>query len=136
MARAPIVTAAAADPLLTDLTRALGAAGLSSTLDSARAITVFAPDNSAFNGFGAGNLNTLLASRSDLRRVLDYLVVNGRITPTELATGASLTTLLGSQIQPARKGTVYKINSARVVCGNIQTANATVYIIDKLIIPQ
>jgi uncharacterized surface protein with fasciclin (FAS1) repeats len=32
-------------------------------------------------------------------------------------------------------GTVYEVNNADVICGNIQTANATVYIINKVLQP-
>jgi uncharacterized surface protein with fasciclin (FAS1) repeats len=32
-------------------------------------------------------------------------------------------------------GTTYSVNGASVVCGNVQTANATVYIIDSVLMP-
>jgi len=135
MAQAPVATAAANSPLLSDLGRAVQAAGLAATLNSAKAITVFAPDNKAFAALGSGNVNTLMASKSDLKKVLEYHIVNGRITPADLASGAPLTSLLGTAIHPQKTGDGYAINNAEVVCGNIQTANATVYIVDKLLIP-
>lgn len=135
MAEAPVGTATARNPLLVDLAHAVQAAGLVSTLNSAKAITVFAPDNYAFASFGSGNVQTLMASKADLRRVLEYGIVNGRITPAELATGVPLKTLIGTTVRPTVTGTVYKINTADVVCGNIQTENATVYVVDKLLFP-
>lgn len=36
---------------------------------------------------------------------------------------------------PALMGSTYEINSADVVCGNVQTANATVYIINTVLMP-
>jgi uncharacterized surface protein with fasciclin (FAS1) repeats len=135
MAGAPVVTAASHNPLLSDFVRAIHAAGLTSALNSAKAITVFAPDNDAFAAIGSGNLQTLMDSRADLRKVLEYHVVNGRVTSADLATGAALTSLQGTNVQPLRTGDVYTINNAEVVCGNVQTANATVYIINKVLIP-
>jgi uncharacterized surface protein with fasciclin (FAS1) repeats len=32
-------------------------------------------------------------------------------------------------------GSVYEVNGANVICGNIQTANATVYVINKVLTP-
>jgi len=135
MAAAPVAVAAAHNPLLSDLSRAVRAAGLASTLNSASAITVFAPDNAAFAALGSGNVKTLLANKADLVKVLEYHVVKGRVTPAELATGKPLTSLLGLKIQPAISGGVYEINNASVICGNIKTSNATVYILDKVLIP-
>lgn len=135
MASAPVATAASHNPQLTDLAHAISAAGLTSSLNSAKAITVFAPDNAALRALGSGNVKTLMANRPDLVKVLQYHVVNGRVTPAELATGKPLMTQLGLPVRPARSGHRYKINSAEVVCGNIQTANATVYIVSKVLIP-
>jgi uncharacterized surface protein with fasciclin (FAS1) repeats len=135
MASAPVATAASHNPQLTDLAHAISAAGLTSSLNSAKAITVFAPDNAALKALGSGNVKTLMANRSDLVKVLQYHVVNARVTPAELATGKPLMTQLGLPVHPARSGHRYKINSAEVVCGNIQTSNATVYILNKVLIP-
>ena len=135
MAAAPVVTAASHNPMLTFLAHAVTAAGLAHRLNSARAITVFAPDNSAFAGLGSGNVRTLLASRADLIRVLKDHVVDGRVTPAELAAGRPLTSLAGLPVRPAVTGADYKIDNADVICGNVQTANATVYILNKVLIP-
>jgi len=57
------------------------------------------------------------------------------VTPSELAQGAPLRTLEGGTLKPSKMGSVYEVNTAHVICGNIHTANATVYIIDKVLIP-
>jgi uncharacterized surface protein with fasciclin (FAS1) repeats len=135
LAAAVVVTAASRDPRLSELVHAIRVAGLTTKLNAARSITVFAPDNSAFARLGSGNLSTLLASKADLRRVLEYHVVAGRRTPADLVSGATVRTLLGTTVRPFRSGRGYRINNANVVCGNIRTANATVYIIDRVLIP-
>ncbi len=135
MAAAPVATAAAHNLMLTDFANAIKAAGLAGRLNSAKAITVFAPEDSAFAALGHGNLTTLLASRSDLTKVVKYHVVGGRQTPADLAGGKHLITLLGTVIVPAKSRSEYRVNNAAVVCGNIQTANATIYIVDKILVP-
>ena len=130
----PVVTAATHNPLLSDLTRAINGAGLASGLDAMHTLTVFAPANSAFSKL-SGSTMTMMHSRAEVTRILKYHVVRGHVTPAELASGKPLTTLEGSALKPSRMGTVYEVNSADVICGGIQTANATVYIINKVLIP-
>jgi uncharacterized surface protein with fasciclin (FAS1) repeats len=135
MAGVPVATAASHNPLLSDLVRAVQAAGLTNTLNSAKSITVFAPDNAAFAQLGSKNVGTLMGNRADLTKVLEYHVVQGRKTPADLATGKELRTLLGLPIHPAKRGDTYAIGNAQIICGNVQTSNATVYIIDRVLLP-
>lgn len=130
----PVVTAAAHNPLLADLTRAIKGAGLASGLDAMHMLTVFAPSDSAFSKL-SGTTMTMMHSRAELVKILKYHVVSGRVTPGELASGKPLTTLEGSTLKPAKMGAVYEVNSADVICGGIQTANATVYIINRVLVP-
>jgi uncharacterized surface protein with fasciclin (FAS1) repeats len=133
MASVPVVTAVAHYPLLTDLAHAAKVAGLAATLNSASAVTLFAPDNSAFRALGRGNYNTLMASKADLAEVLKYHVVTGRVTPAELAERKPLTTLAGLPVHPVRSRNVYKVNGVQVICGNLRTANATIYIVNGVL---
>src|ERR1700729_2513611 len=77
----------------------------------------------------------LLADKAELTKILTYHVVSGRYTPAQLASGKALKTLEGGMITPALKDGTYTINGANVVCGNVQTANATVYIISSVLMP-
>ncbi len=135
MARSPVATAASHNPVLSDLVHALRVAGLTGMFNSARSITLFAPDNAAFAALGSGNLSTLLASKADLRQVLEHHVVPGRTTPADLASGRTLTTLLGTKVHPVLTDGGYRVNNATVICGDVRTANAVVYIINKILIP-
>jgi uncharacterized surface protein with fasciclin (FAS1) repeats len=67
--------------------------------------------------------------------VLKYHVVAGRHSPVGLASGKHLTTLLGTMIIPAKSRGKYRVNNAEVVCGNIQIANGTIYIVNKVLVP-
>jgi uncharacterized surface protein with fasciclin (FAS1) repeats len=136
MATAPVATAASANPVLSTLVTAVTKAGLVDTLNSASGITVFAPDNSAFAKIPTTTLNGVLANKSELTKILTYHVVSGRITPAQLASGMSLKTLEGGTVTTAMSGGTYTVNGADVVCGNVQTANATVYIISSVLMPK
>ncbi len=135
MATAPVATAASANPVLSTLVAAVEKAGLVDTLNSAAGITVFAPDNAAFAKLPAATLASVLANKAELTKILTYHVVAGRYTPAQLASGAPLKTLEGATVTPALMGSTYEVNSADVVCGNVQTANATVYIINTVLMP-
>jgi uncharacterized surface protein with fasciclin (FAS1) repeats len=132
MATAPVATAASANPVLSTLVTAVTKAGLVDTLNSASGITVFAPDNAAFAKIPTTTLDGVLANKTELTKILTYHVVSGRITPAQLASGTALKTLEGGTVTPAMSGGTYTVNGADVVCGNVQTANATVYIIGSV----
>jgi len=134
MAMDPVVTAASHNPLITTLAAEITKAGLASTLDSASGITVFAPDNQAFKNLTAHDM-AMMAGQAELGRILKYHVARGRITPEELASGMTLSTLEGSPLHTAKMGSTYEVNNAAITCGNLHTANATVYIINAVLMP-
>ena len=49
---------------------------------------------------------------------------------------SGLAGLLTGAVAPGKMGGSYEVNDAHVVCGNVQTANATVYIIDTVLMPR
>jgi uncharacterized surface protein with fasciclin (FAS1) repeats len=135
MATAPVATAASANPLLKTLVAAVGAADLGDTLNSADGITVFAPTNDAFGKIPKKALDGVLADKALLTKILTHHVVAGQLSPDELA--GTHKTLEGDSITVKGSGeefTVGKENAA-VLCGNIPTANATVYVIDTVLMP-
>ena len=135
MADDPVATAASNNPVLSTLVTAVTAANLGDTLNSAEDITVFAPTNDAFE---AMDQETLTAAMDDptglLSTVLTGHVVEGRITPDMLA--GEHETLAGTTITVEGSDEDFTVNGdAMVVCGNVETANATVYIIDGVLLP-
>jgi len=135
MSAAPVATAASNNPVLSTLVTAVKKAGLVDTLNSASGITVFAPDNAAFAKIPKSTLDSVLGNKAELTKILTYHVASGRITAAELASGKPIKTLEGSTVTPSKMGGTYEVNSAHVVCGDVQTANATVYIIDSVLMP-
>jgi uncharacterized surface protein with fasciclin (FAS1) repeats len=135
MSMAPVVTAARHNPLLTSFAADVKMAGLTGDLNSMHAVTVFAPANSAFSKLPASEMD-MMHSTAELAKILKYHIVSGRVTPAELAHGMALQTLEGGSVKGAKMGSVYEVNNAQVICGNIQTANATVYVINKVLVPR
>ncbi|HEV8173278.1 MAG TPA: fasciclin domain-containing protein [Actinoplanes sp.] len=132
LAKQPVASAAAQTPALSTLAAAVTKAGLVDTLNNAQNIAVFAPVNDAFAKVPQATLNQVLADQQALTNILKYHVVGQR--PTNLDS-ASLTTLQGGQIKTAKSSGTYTANDATILCGNIQTANATVYLIDTVLMP-
>ncbi|MFE7356470.1 fasciclin domain-containing protein [Streptomyces sp. NPDC057543] len=135
MSKERVATAAANNPKLTKLALALKDAGLTTKLNDAKHITLFAPTNAAFDKISKMKLAGLLKDKGQLKKVLTYHVVDKTITPSELPNG-SFKTLEGSMLKTTGSGTSFKVNdTAKIVCGDIKTANATVYLVDKVLMP-
>lgn len=135
MATEPVATAASANPLLKTLVTAVGEAGLVDTLNSAEGITVFAPTDDAFGKIPPKDLKGVLADKDLLTKVLTYHVVAGQLTPADLA--GTHETLEGEKVVVKGSGEDFTVGDAdaKVLCGNIPTANATVYVIDSVLMP-
>ncbi|HJS27024.1 MAG TPA: fasciclin domain-containing protein, partial [Actinomycetota bacterium] len=134
----PVVTAAGENPLLTSLVEDLELAGLTDTLNSAEDLTVFAPTNDAFAAAGAADPEGMEAMMADptgeFAGLLSYHVVEGQIAPDELP--GEHETLQGATLTVEGSGDSFTVNgSASVVCGDIHTDNATVYVIDEVLHP-
>jgi uncharacterized surface protein with fasciclin (FAS1) repeats len=135
MATDPVATAASNNPLLKTLVTAVGEAGLGDTLNSADALTVFAPTDDAFAKIPSETLNGLLADKKMLTTVLTHHVVAGKLSPDMLA--GTHQTLAGDTIEVQGSDDEFTVTGAdaKVLCGNIPTANATVYVIDTVLVP-
>lgn len=136
MATAPVATAASANPLLTTLVKAVGAADLVDTLNSAPALTVFAPTNDAFNKIPKKQLNAVLKDKKTLTTILTHHVIGEQLAPDQLA--GTHKTLAGDMLKVTGSGENFKVGpeKATVLCGNVPTANATVYVIDTVLMPK
>ncbi|MFF4873588.1 fasciclin domain-containing protein [Streptomyces sp. NPDC090109] len=136
MAKDPVATAASNNPALSTLVTAVKQAGLVDTLNNAQNITVFAPTNDAFAKIPKADLDKVLADKEMLTKILTYHVVGQKLTPKQLENG-TFETLQKSTLTTKGSGEEYTVNdSSKVVCGNVPTANATVYIVDTVLMPK
>lgn len=136
MATAPVASAASANPLLSTLVTAVTEAGLVDTLNSADGITVFAPVNDAFAAIPPKQLKAVLKDKPTLTKILTHHVVAGQLSPEQLA--GEFETLAGDMLTVQGSGEDFQIGAenATVLCGNVPTANATVYIVDTVLMPE
>lgn len=136
MAQDPVATAASNNPDLSTLVTAVKKAGLVDTLNSAKDITVFAPTNEAFAKIPKAQLDKVLADKAMLTKILTYHVVGQKLAVKDLASG-TYPTLEKGKLMTAGSGSSYKVNdTANIVCGDVPTSNATVEIIDSVLMPK
>lgn len=138
MAGQPVATAAAENPQLTKLSHDIKAAGLTSTLNSASGLTVFAPTDRAFASMNAMDKHAMTMAmqnpKGQLAPILKYHVIPMRLNPDQLA--GTHTTLQGSTLRVTGSGHTFTVNgTAMVVCGDIHTSNGIVYLIDHVLTP-
>jgi uncharacterized surface protein with fasciclin (FAS1) repeats len=139
MVNDPVVTAASHNPMLTTLTKAVTAANLADTLNSAPGLTVFAPNDAAFKVLETNNpgvTNQLTTSPdSKLTNILKYHLVGQRYDAAGIVQAGTLDSLEGGKIKISGTAAAPTINGAQVACGNIPTKNATVFIITQVLAP-
>jgi uncharacterized surface protein with fasciclin (FAS1) repeats len=133
----PVATAASNNPLLTTLVTAVGAVpGLADTLNAAPALTVFAPTDDAFAKIPEKELKAVLADQATLTAILSHHVVGEQLDPAAIA--GEHDTLNGDTVTvegDPETGMTVDGGAANVICGNIPTKNATVYVIDSVLMP-
>lgn len=133
----PVATAASNNPLLGKLEAAVKAAGLVDTLNSAQNLTVFAPYDKAFDALGEQKFKELAGMPDKLGSILKYHVVPQRMDAKGLAEAGEVQSLNKSAapLKIEGSGQDITVNGNKVLCGNIPTANATVFVIDKVMTP-
>ncbi|HLS77865.1 MAG TPA: fasciclin domain-containing protein [Nocardia sp.] len=137
MATQPVSAAAADSPVLTTLAAALSGGlnpqvDLTATLDGGE-FTVFAPVDAAFEALDPATVEGLQTDSAALTQILTYHAVPGRIGPDDIA--GTQTTVEGSDVTVTRDGDTITVNEASVVCGGVETENATVYLVDQVLLP-
>jgi len=132
-----IVDTAVAAGSFKTLAAALDAAGLVQTLKGSGPFTVFAPTDEAFAKLPAGTLEHLLKpeQKAELRRILTYHVVSGKVMAADVVTMRSAKAVSGDAITiTARDGKV-QVDKANVVKADIATSNGVIHVIDAVILP-
>jgi uncharacterized surface protein with fasciclin (FAS1) repeats len=137
MAMDPVAVAASNNPMLKTLTQAVSGqlnpgVNLVDTLDSAD-YTVFAPTDAAFAKIDPATIDTLKTDSPMLTNILTYHVIPGRLSPSQVV--GTHKTVQGDDVTVTGSGSDLKVNGSGLVCGGVQTANATVYMIDTVLMP-
>jgi uncharacterized surface protein with fasciclin (FAS1) repeats len=139
MAQDPVATAASNNPLLKTLVAAVSGklnpkVNLVDTLNGGE-FTVFAPVDDAFAALPPAAVKDLAkpANADALTQVLTYHVVEGQLAPEQVV--GTQTSVQGGDVKVTGSGDNLKVNDASVICGGVTTANATVYLIDSVLMP-
>ncbi|KQY34869.1 fasciclin [Nocardia sp. Root136] len=137
MAQEPVAVAASNNPMLTTLVSAVSGklnpeVNLVDTLNGGQ-FTVFAPVDSAFAKIDPATIESLKTDSATLTSILTYHVVPGQIAPQNIA--GTHKTVQGADVTVSGSGNTIKVADANVICGGVRTANATVYMIDSVLMP-
>ncbi|GAT73928.1 fasciclin domain-containing protein [Microbacterium hydrocarbonoxydans] len=137
MSQDPVAVAASNNPMLKTLVAAVSGqlnpdVNLVDTLNGDE-FTVFAPVDDAFAKIDPATIEALKTDSATLSAILTYHVVPGQIEPADIA--GTHTTVQGADLEVTGSGEEWMVNDANVVCGGVQTANATVYLIDTVLMP-
>lgn len=137
MSQDPVAVAASHNPMLTTLTAAVSGqlnpqVNLVDTLNNGQ-FTVFAPTDDAFNKLPPATIDQLKTNASMLTSILTYHVVQGQLSPAKVI--GTHKTQQGADLTVAGQANNLTVNNAAVVCGGVHTANATVYMVDTVLMP-
>jgi uncharacterized surface protein with fasciclin (FAS1) repeats len=137
MSADPVAVAASNNPLLKTLVAAVSGqlnpnVNLVETLNGGE-FTVFAPVDDAFAKIDPATIETLKTDTALLTKILTYHVVPGQLAPDAVV--GEQTTVEKGMVNVSGSGDALKVNDANVICGGVQTANATVYLIDSVLMP-
>ncbi len=137
MSTDPVAVAASNNPLLTTLTAAVSGqlnpeVDLVDTLNGDE-FTVFAPVDDAFAKIDPATIEALKSDATTLSSILTYHVVPGQLSPDDVV--GTQPTVQGGTVEVTGSGDDLMVNGAAVVCGGVHTANATVYLIDAVLMP-
>lgn len=148
-AKGNLVAAAVSSKDHRTLVAAVKAAGLVDTLASAGPFTVFAPTDAAFARLPAGTIDTLLqpANRDQLRAVLTYHVIPGRVTAAQLVDAirknggqVALKTVQGGNLTASLSGSSVVITdaaggTATVTAADLLQSNGVIHVTDAVSLP-
>ena len=134
-AKPTIVQVAAANPQFSTLVGLVKAAGLAHTL-STGSYTVFAPTNAAFKKVPKATLQSLAAHKAQLRKVLLYHVLKGRVPAAKAVKLSSAKTVEGSRVKiKVKSGRVYLNSTRRVTKTDVKASNGIIHVINGVLLP-
>lgn len=117
------------------LATALTEAGLIETLKGPGPFTVFAPTDEAFAKLPKGMLDGLLKNKDELKKVLLYHVVSGKVLAADVVKLKDAKTVEGANVAITVKGSEVMINKARVTKTDIMATNGVIHVIDMVLLP-
>ena len=119
------------------LVGAVNAANLDGVLSGTDYFTVFAPTDAAFTKLTAGTVANLLKPEnvSQLRDILTYHVVGGKVMTADVSSAATLFKGKNVSIRIENGSVFIVINNAQVTITDIVCSNGVIHVIDTVLFP-
>jgi len=130
-----IVETAVGNGMFMTLVAAVKAAGLVDALSGPGPLTVFAPTDEAFAKLGKATIDSVLADKALLTKILTYHVVSGQVKAADVVKVTSAKTLQGGDVKVSVVGGAVKINDATVVVADVLATNGVIHVIDTVLMP-
>ena len=131
-----IVDVAIAAGSFKTLVAAVQAADLVEVLRRPGPLTVLAPTDEAFAKIPKADLDALLKDKAKLSKVLQYHVLTGNVSASDLKMMKDFGTAQGGRIQITASGATLKINNATVVKADVSASNGVIHVIDTVLMPK
>ncbi len=133
-APAPLTDTLARDPQLSTFNRLVAQAGLADELRTAGPLTVFAPSDEAFKAAPAKTMEALAADPAQLKAVLSYHIIDGRVTAADVKPGTAKTRQ-GASLALAKAGSFVTVDDAVVQQADVTATNGVAHVIDRVLTP-
>jgi uncharacterized surface protein with fasciclin (FAS1) repeats len=133
-APAPLADTLARDPQLSTFNRLVAQAGLTDELRAAGPLTVFAPSDDAFKAVPAKTMEALAADPAQLKAVLTYHIIDGRVAAADVKLGPAKTRQ-GASLNLAKAGTFVTVDDAVVQQADVTATNGVAHIVDRVLMP-
>ncbi len=130
-----IVETAVGNGMFMTLVAAVKAAGLVDALSGPGPLTVFAPTDDAFAKLGKATIDSVLADKALLTKILTYHVVSGKVMAADVVKLTAAKTLQGGEVKVSVVGGAVKINDATVVVADVLATNGVIHVIDTVLMP-
>jgi Secreted and surface protein containing fasciclin-like repeats len=109
--------------------------GFDETLKNTGPFTVFAADDKAWKKIPQEDLQKLFDNKSKLKQILQYQVVEGKLTSDDLAKKESIKTIEGHEIKLKNKDGDLWADEAQVTTADIPCTNGILHVVDLVIMP-
>ena len=110
-------------------------AGLAGALSGPGRLTVFAPTDAAFARVSKSTLAALAKNKAQLKAVLLYHVVKGKVTAAQASMLTSAKTLEGASVPISVSGSKVYVGGALVTQADVMAKNGVIHVIDRVLIP-
>src|SRR5690606_994450 len=131
--RESIVDIVVRDQNFSTLEAALTKAGLVEALSADGPFTVFAPTNAAFQAAGITDLEDYTVDQ--LREVLLYHVVNGKVNASNLQDGQEVATLNEMDFYVSLNEGVVINGATKVTTADVEATNGVIHVVDRVLLP-